>query len=146
MGLSTPEHGFKSRWEHSKFSPARAGSKRDKQADSSKPKSAVQIKAANGHIFYKENDNNHNDLPHVEQNYVRKVFRKIIKECGLDATYGESDESFYHRKERTLHRLTTHSLRHYAITKLAKSTNGNVVLASKFARHANPSTTIHKQR
>ncbi len=105
-------------------------------------KNATQIKVANGYIFYKENDNNHNDLPHVEQNYARKVFREVIKECGLDATYGESDESIYHRKERTLHRLTTHSLRHYAITKFAKSTNGNVVLASRFARHANPSTTM----
>ena len=105
-------------------------------------KNAAQIKAANGYIFYKENDNNHNSLLHVEQNYARKVFREIIKECGLDATYGESDESLYHRNERTLHRLTTHSLRHYAITKFAKSTNGNVVLASRFARHANPSTTM----
>ncbi|MCW1312854.1 MAG: site-specific integrase, partial [Candidatus Parvarchaeota archaeon] len=105
-------------------------------------KNAAQIKAANGYIFYKENNNNHNELQHVEQNYVRKVFREIIKECGLDTTYGESDESLYHRKERTLHRLTTHSLRHYAITKFAKSTNGNVVLASRFARHANPSTTM----
>ena len=82
------------------------------------------------------------DVPVREQNYARKVFREIIKESGLDATYGESDESLYHRKERTLHRLTTHSLRHYAITKFAKSTNGNVVLASRFARHANPSTTM----
>ena len=40
MGLSTPEHGFKSRWEHLAFSPASAGSKRDEQADSSKPKNA----------------------------------------------------------------------------------------------------------
>ena len=68
--------------------------------------------------------------------------REIIKESRLDTTYGESDESLYHRKERTLHRLTTHSLRHYAITKFAKSTNGNVVLASRFARHANPNTTM----
>ncbi len=105
-------------------------------------KNAAQIKAANGYVFYKENNNNHNELQHVEQNYMRKVFREIIKECGLDTTYGESDESLYHRKERTLHRLTTHSLRHYAITKFAKSTNGNVVLASRFARHANPSTTM----
>ncbi len=105
-------------------------------------KNAAQIKAANGYIFYKENGNNHNDLPHVEQDYARKVFREIIKESGLDTTYGESDESLYRRKERTLHKLTTHGLRHYAITKFAKSTNGNVVLASRFARHANPSTTM----
>ncbi len=105
-------------------------------------KNADLIKAANGYIFFKENDNNPNDLPHVEQNYTRKVFREIIRECGLDTAYRESDKSFYHRKERTLHRLTTHSLRHYAITKFAKSTNGNIVLASRFARHANPSPTM----
>ena len=105
-------------------------------------KNAAQIKAANGYVFYKENNNNHNELQHVEQNYMRKVFREIIKECSLDSTYGTSDESLYHRTERNLHRLTTHSLRHYAITKFAKTTNGNVVLTSRFARHANPSTTM----
>jgi integrase len=48
------------------------------------------------------------------------------------------------RKERprALHRLTTHSLRHYAITRFTKATNGNVVLASRFARHSNPSITM----
>jgi integrase len=38
--------------------------------------------------------------------------------------------------------LTTHSLRHYAITSFAKQTNGNLVLTSRFARHSNPSTTM----
>ncbi|MEM0173836.1 MAG: hypothetical protein QXI16_04955, partial [Sulfolobaceae archaeon] len=65
-----------------------------------------------------------------------------IQRCGLDTTYGSSDESLYHRKERMLHRLTTHSLRHYAITHFAKSTNGNVVLTSRFARHSNPMVTM----
>ena len=105
-------------------------------------KNADSIKAANGYVFYKDNDNNDNKVMHIDQNYVRKVFRETVRRCGLDATYGNSDESFYHRRERTLHRLTTHSLRHYAITHFAKSTNGNVVLASRFARHANPSTTM----
>ncbi len=41
-----------------------------------------------------------------------------------------------------MHLLTTHSLRHYAITRFARQTNGNVVLASKFARHSDPNTTI----
>ena len=40
VGLSTPQLGFKSRWEHPAFSPTGAGSKREKQADSPKPKNA----------------------------------------------------------------------------------------------------------
>jgi integrase len=43
---------------------------------------------------------------------------------------------------RPLYRITTHSLRHYAITKFAKATNGNVVLTSRFARHASPIITM----
>ena len=59
---------------------------------------------------------------------------------GLDEVYDISEES-NGRTARQLHRLTTHSLRHYAITRFARSTNGNVVLASRFARHRNMSTT-----
>ncbi|MEM0143228.1 MAG: site-specific integrase [Candidatus Parvarchaeum sp.] len=105
-------------------------------------KNADAIKSANGYVFFKENDNNHNKVMHIDQNYARKVFRETIQRCGLDTTYGSSDESLYHRRERTLHRLTTHSLRHYAITHFAKSTNGNVVLTSRFARHSNPMVTM----
>ena len=39
-GLSSLKLGFKSRREHPAFSPASAGSKRDEQADSYKPKNA----------------------------------------------------------------------------------------------------------
>ncbi len=35
-----------------------------------------------------------------------------------------------------------HSLRHYAITSFSKQTNGNVLLTSRFARHASPETTM----
>jgi integrase len=101
-----------------------------------------EIKASQGFIFFKENDNNRNGIPHVEVNYVRKVFREALKAAGLNDYYGHSDETSYGRSERKLYRLTTHSLRHYAITKFAKSTNGNVVLSSRFARHADPSTTM----
>ncbi|MGC8791602.1 MAG: hypothetical protein ACP5PO_08880, partial [Desulfurella sp.] len=74
--------------------------------------------------------------------YARKVFREALKDSGLDYAYGYSEEAYPGRKERPLYRLTTHSLRHYAITKFAKSTNGNIVLTSRFARHADPSTTM----
>ena len=46
------------------------------------------------------------------------------------------------RAVRHLHRLTTHSLRHYAITRFAKGCNGNLVLTSRFARHHEPNTTM----
>jgi hypothetical protein len=39
----------------------------------------ASIKAANGYVFFKDNDNNHNNLQHVDVNYVRKVFRETLK-------------------------------------------------------------------
>ena len=105
-------------------------------------KNADCIKAANGYVFFKDNDNNHNKIEHVEVNYARKVFRETIKLAGLDSVYGHSDEAYSNHKERRLFRLSTHSLRHYAITRFAKSTNGNVVLTSRFARHSRPDVTM----
>ena len=60
----------------------------------------------------------------------------------LDEVYDTSDETNPNRSVRHLHRLTTHSLRHYVITSFAKQTNGNLVLTSRFARHSDPSTTM----
>jgi len=105
-------------------------------------KNEASIKASNGYVFFKDNDNNHNDLKHLDSNYVRKVFREVIHAAGLDQTYGTTEETDPNHRSHPLYRLTTHSLRHYAITHFAKSTNGNVVLAARFARHANPSTTM----
>lgn len=101
-----------------------------------------KISAAGGFIFFKDNDNNNNGLPHADVNYVRKVFRDAIVLSGLDQTYDYTDETVETRKPRRLHRLTTHSLRHYAITRFSKATNGNIVLTSRYARHANPTTTM----
>lgn len=61
-------------------------------------------------------------------------------EARLDEVYDVSTEKDG-RPAHKLHRLTTHSLRHYAITRFARSTNGNVVLTSRFARHRDMSTT-----
>ncbi len=100
------------------------------------------IESAHGFIFFKENDNNHNEVPHVDLDYVRKVFRESVARANVDQIYAYSEETTVGHKERPLHRLTTHSLRHYAITHFAKATNGNIVLSSRFARHASPSTTM----
>jgi hypothetical protein len=58
---------------------------------------------------------------YLEPNYVRRVFREYAEEAGLDETYDMSEEN-RERTPRCLHRLTTHSLRHYAITKFSRGT------------------------
>ena len=104
-------------------------------------KNLTQIRSANGYIFFKGHGS-HSDLTHVDKNYIRNVFRRTVKKINLEKTYDYSDETLYKRKPRQLHRLTTHSLRHYAITHFAKATNGNIVLASRFARHSNTNMTL----
>ncbi len=100
------------------------------------------IGKAQGYLFFRDETFSKRELPYLEQNYIRKVFREYVDIAGLNDVYDESDESGSGRRSRKLHLLTTHSLRHYAITKFARQTNGNVVLASKFARHSDPSTTM----
>jgi len=99
-----------------------------------------EIEKAHGYIFFR-NRSNRAEL-FVEQNYVRNRFRHYVVKAGLDQTYDTSEESVSGRSTRSLHRLTTHSLRHYAITSFSKQTNGNLVLTSRFARHSDPSTTM----
>ncbi len=41
-------------------------------------RNADSIKAANGYVFFKDNDNNHNEVPHLDVSYVRKVFREVL--------------------------------------------------------------------
>lgn len=101
------------------------------------------IEKAQGYLFFSDrNGHSTREEPYLEQNYVRKVFREYVELANLDEVYDVSNESNPSRKRRQLHLLTTHSLRHYAITRFARSTNGNVVLASKFARHSDPNTTL----
>jgi integrase len=101
-----------------------------------------EIEAAQGYLFYADKLRTKRPEPYIEQNYVRNRFRHYIVLAGLDEVYDTSDESIPDRGVRHLHRLTTHSLRHYAITRFAKQTNGNLVLTSRFARHSDPSTTM----
>ena len=99
------------------------------------------IKAADNYIFFKDHGS-HSKEAHMDANYTRKIFRQAVRKAGLDSTYGYADESMRKIRPRALHRLTTHSLRHYAITRFSRASNGNVVLTSRYARHANPSTTM----
>lgn len=104
----------------------------------------AQIMSAQGYLFFADKEKSHAKRiePWLELNYVRKVFRGYIKLAGLDEIYGQSEEN-NGREARHLHRLTTHSLRHFAITKFSKQTNGNLILTSRFARHLKPETTLN---
>ena len=100
-----------------------------------------RIEEAQGYLFFKEPDRCERPEPYFDTNYARNAFCRYVRLAGLDSVYAESDEPGG-KPGRRLHRLTTHSLRHYAITSFAKHTNGNVFLTSKFARHTNPSNTM----
>ena len=91
----------------------------------------TQIVRANGYLFFVEDH-------HMSASCARQAFEKYIQKTKLYEIYGYSNDA----KPRTLTRLTTHSLRHYAITNFAKKNNGNVVLANKFARHLRLQTTM----
>jgi integrase len=101
-----------------------------------------EIEKALGYVFFRSPERSLWADHFIEQNYIRNRFRYYVVKTGLDQTYDTSEESVAGRPVRSLHRLTTHSLRHYAITSFSKQTNGNLVLTSRFARHADPSTTM----
>ena len=100
-----------------------------------------RIKQSDGYIFFKDR-NSSSKLPYLKMDYVRNRFRHYIELADIDQVYDISDESYESHVPRRLHRLTTHSLRHYAITSFSKQTNGNIVLTSRFARHSKPDTTM----
>jgi integrase len=90
------------------------------------------------HILFSVNQSG--DRSHVSPNWLRNEFRTAIILAGLNEWYGKTDESDSSRKARRLHRLTTHSLRHYFITKVYKATK-DPVIASKLARHTDLKST-----
>lgn len=103
------------------------------------------IEKAQGYLFFpnptKQGYNRRTNF--IDVNYARNMFRRYIQKANLDNdTYDFSNESDTTRTKRKLHLLSSHSLRHYAISRMAKVTNGNLVTTSRFARHADPSTTM----
>lgn len=107
-----------------------------------------QIENAQGYLFFKDLERGKRVEPYVESNYVRKLFTEYAKDAGLREVYDVTEEADG-RVKRRLFLLTTHSLRHYAISHFARQTNGNLILTSKFARHLAPSTTttyIHTEK
>jgi integrase len=107
-----------------------------------------QIDKAQGYLFYQDKKYCKRVCPYIETDYARHVFRQYVVAAGIDESYATSEESDPNRRKRTLHLLTTHSLRHYAITSFYKQTK-DWMLTSRFARHIEPNTTttyIHTDR
>ncbi len=103
---------------------------------------AELIQQAQGYLFFAEQSGKPTKNPYIAVDYARNRFRHYRELARVDEVYDVSDEVDGVRTPRKLHRLTTHSLRHYAITRFAKQTNGNLVLTSRFARHLEPNTTM----
>lgn len=62
-------------------------------------------------------------------NSIRNKFMKYIQRAGLDYKYAPR------KGGGNMHRLTTHSLRHTAITKVSKIVNGNPFKLTMYSRH-----------
>ncbi len=106
-----------------------------------------EIANAQGFLFYSFVKGNRKPVtePHITIESARAFFEKYAKKAKLVEVYGYATSA----NPRALHRLSTHSLRHYAITNFCRKNGGNVMLASKFARHTNLQTTmiyIHAQK
>ncbi len=102
-----------------------------------------QIESSAGYLFFKEEGKySEKNEQYLSKNYVRNMFRFYVQRAGLDKVYDSSDETNYDRTPRSLHRLTTHNLRHYAITSFSKQTNDNIILTAKFARHRATAVTL----
>ncbi len=93
------------------------------------------IEGAQGYLFYKDQQKSRKGTPYLDLNYVRNRFREYISLVALNEAYASTDETIPNRAKRTLHRLTTHSLRHYAITTFNRAVNVNITLTKAFARH-----------
>lgn len=98
-----------------------------------------------GYLFWADFYPKRNKCPYLSSNHARNIFARAVRKSKLDETYAIAEGKI----PKLLHRLTTHSLRHYAVTNFAKKNNGNIMLASKFARHRNVNTTmiyVHSDR
>jgi integrase len=93
-----------------------------------------EIENHKGYLFYPD-ENGHSKMPHVNLNYTRRVFRYYAQMAGLTEIYDTSEESLPNRHKRNLYRLSTHSLRHYGITRFNRAVHGDIILTQKYARH-----------
>jgi len=75
---------------------------------------------------------------HISKHWLPRIFREVCKVAKLDDVYGIADDlnnpTREGKPERKLYRLTTHSLRHYFITKIYTSCK-DPLKTQKLARH-----------
>jgi len=99
-----------------------------------------EIAAAKGFLFFSFTPGRRpqETEPCVTTHTARDIFRRYLKKAKLEEVYGYSVGT----KPHPLYRLSSHSLRHYAITNFCRKNGGNAVLTSKYARHSNLQTTM----
>ena len=111
----------------------------------------TQIAEHEGYLLY--SDNPTMKRLHLAPGYLRKKFREVCNRCNFVDFYDLAEDynnplSNQFKKGRKLYRLTTHSLRHYFVTRVYNSTK-DPVTTSKLARHVDLATTqtyIHSSR
>jgi integrase len=84
------------------------------------------ILKCNGYLFFSDKRKEQ----HISKDWLRKKFRETAKTADLVQWYCLADDN----KKRKLYRLSTHSLRHYFITKVYKQSK-NPLHAQRLARH-----------
>ena len=110
-----------------------------------------QIAEHAGYVLFSENKIQ--KRLHIAPGYLRSKFREVCNRCNFVDFYDMADDynnprANQFKKGRKLYRLTTHSLRHYFVTRVYNSTK-DPVTTSKLARHVDLKTTqtyIHSSR
>lgn len=107
-----------------------------------------EIKEHDGYLIYSQHVSR--GRKHICEGFLATIFRGYMKKAGLTDYYALLDnEGGQHGKNRRLYRLSTHSLRHYFITKIYRNTKDPLV-TQKLARHSSFSSTqsyisLHKE-
>jgi len=93
-----------------------------------------------GWIFFSDNPKYIRE--HISADWLRNEFRETAFLCNLDEWYDHADDENNKRQKgiRKLHRLSTHSLRHYFVTKVYNHCK-NPILTQKLARHQDLKST-----
>jgi len=92
-----------------------------------------EIEEHNGFLIFSEYSDGH-----IKKDVMRKFFKDYLKKARLDDIYVElattGKQCYGKAKSRKLYRLSTHSLRHYYVTKVYRKTL-NPVVTQMCARH-----------
>lgn len=100
------------------------------------------VKRHGGFILYNNRLFRPNQEPHLTTGYLRRIFKEYIEKAGLGDYYMEIKSSgLQPGKTRRLHRLSTHSLRHYFGAQTYKCSR-DIVLVSKLMDHSRIDVTM----